>query len=130
MQWCLEEQYGRGRSDDGSFAECWLLDPRPDARIFTICCYADLHNLVGRYPNSEQRSYGAIAYPDWEAIACDYDGVRLTEMGQWDTRLSDPFDLYTWDCESTLWFRWAFDHAELLGERVFDLAVDDDEVAA
>lgn len=47
-------------------------------------------------------------------MAKQFDGMHLTDNGQWATRLP-PFDspnLYGWDCESTLWFRWAFDKVE------------------
>ncbi len=38
-------------------------------------------------------------------MARDYDGLHLTEKGQWDTHMGRT-NLYGWDMESTLWFKW------------------------
>ncbi|HET6919407.1 MAG TPA: hypothetical protein VFI46_08085 [Jiangellaceae bacterium] len=97
-QWCIVDAYKRPPF------HVWLLDVDPGARIYTVDSYADLAGLVASYGDPESR------YTDlsWGLIARDYDGLHLTDAGQWATRLSHPHDLYTWDCESTLWFRWVF----------------------
>ncbi len=107
IQWCLSEEF-RGPEFD-----CWLLRPREGAKVYTIDSLADLIDLV--------YAYGALrnSHADYEKIARDYDGVRLTKEGQWATRFSYPYSLYGWDCESTLWFRWCFESVEHLGVRVF-----------
>ena len=38
---------------------------------------------------------------DFEAMAKDYDVIKLTDEGQWKTRLTNP-SLYGWDCECIL----------------------------
>ena len=64
--------------------------------------------IIDAYPQSDsQWPDRGRNYPHWEALAADgWDGVYLTERGQWATRLprSGP-DLYSWDLESMLWLR-------------------------
>jgi hypothetical protein len=98
MDWCVSEQYA------GPSFNVWLLNPDPAARIAHIDTYSDLAALVAAYPGPGVDT----RFPDWEAVSRDYDAVHLTDAGQWATRLSHPHDLYGWDCESTLWFRWCF----------------------
>lgn len=131
-QWCIGEQfYGRGISDqavDNEYvrfnvrAHIYKLTPRADARIYEIGSLDDLQRLVDTYGAPSVWSNLDVAhssmpreYPDWLAMAADFDGVRLTEGGQWATRLSMPANLYGWDCESTLWLRWCFDSVEDIG---------------
>lgn len=121
VQWCIDESF------DGapSWGSCWLLTPSPRAQIYEIDSYADLQTLCRLYGRTETFGEGSPfgpfhnTYPDWSLVAERYDGVHLTDAGQWATRLSCPLDLYGWDCESTLWFRWAFDAVEELGPRTF-----------
>jgi hypothetical protein len=126
VQWCLSEEFECDRSDP-TWPKCWLLDPAPDARVYTIDSYADLQALVDRFPHRydyEDRGFGAHVdlQPRWLSVAEHYDGVHLTDAGQWATRLSHPLNLYGWDCESTLWFRWSFERVEYLGPRTFKAA--------
>jgi hypothetical protein len=51
---------------------------------------------------------------DFEKLSQNYDGIWLTEQGNGETHLSFPYNLYSWDCESILWFRWCFEHVETL----------------
>lgn len=118
VQWCLSEEFECDRSDP-TFP-LWTLEPEPVVRVYTIDTYGDLAQLVDEYPHRKHfpdRGYGAWsdAKPNWGAIAKDFDGVRLTRHGQSETRLTHPLDLYGWDCESTLWFRWAFTETRYLG---------------
>lgn len=99
----------------------WLLIPRPQARIYTVDDRDDLIKLVNAYPGTSSVRNGHEArltktldlfgrFPDWEAVSKDYDGVHLTSRGQGATRspIEGAPNLSGWDCESTLWFRWAF----------------------
>ena len=45
---------------------------------------------------------------DFEKLATVFDGIWLTASGQSQTRLSQPDNLYGWDLESVLWFKWSF----------------------
>lgn len=116
VQWCLAEEFGRSRGDP--VFPIWTLDPNPEARVYEVDSYADLEALHERYgdfaPPPRSRlpifdlSHFGVPWLDWHRIAEDFDAVHLTEEGQWATRLTAPLNLYGWDCESTLWLRWAF----------------------
>jgi hypothetical protein len=130
VQWCLSEDYGC--TPDSTFP-LWTLEPDTAARIYQIDSYADLESLVAAYPHRQEfpdHGFGAWSdvRPRWEHVARDFDAVNLTDEGQWETRLSHPLDLYGWDCESTLWLRWAFVSATDLG-LVRCEALDEEEVA-
>jgi hypothetical protein len=112
LAWLVGEDWfpGKGRLEDHGF---WLLEPDPAARVYEINTLDDLVALlrdygVPKYPTIPDDILAEDKRPDFEAMARDgFDGVHLTGEGQWRTRLSFP-SLYGWDCESTLWFRWAF----------------------
>lgn len=114
-RWCLAEEFCIDSSDP-SWPNCWLLHPRADARIYTVDSYSALELLCASYGRSAR---GGTTYPDWLAVAEDYDAVHLTGGGQVVTHLSVPLNLWGWDCESTLWFRWAFESAEYIGRQTF-----------
>lgn len=113
--WCLSEGF---QEPPFHFYE---VIPSAEAKWTVIDTYGDLHDLM--------REYGRRAYPDqrpgdvlydswvldWVKLGQDFDAVHLTEDGQWATRLTHPYDLYGWDCESTLWLRWVFDDVLDLG---------------
>lgn len=96
------------RSDMPSWIEkdWWVVTPEPTARLLQIETLNDLKAIMSVYKSAHDSLFGDM-WPDWFAISQDYDGVHLTEEGQWETRLSVP-NLYGWDCESTLWLRWVF----------------------
>ncbi len=105
-QWCDVEGYGLPEGDSWGG---WLLLPREDARVYTVDNLGDLTNLQMDYPLPEgvERCGMLFLNLSFESMAQDYDAMRLTEEGQWATRFTTP-SLYGWDCESTVWFRWAF----------------------
>jgi hypothetical protein len=85
--------------------------PENPARLLLIDNQEHLAAIVRAYPAELNRYLGkTIPYPDWEALAADgWDGVYLTDRGQWATRLpSHGPDLYGWDMESLLWLRQAY----------------------
>jgi len=55
-----------------------------------------------------------MAAIDFEKLSQAYDGIWLTEQGNAATRLSFPYNLYSWDCESILWFRWCFERVKTI----------------
>lgn len=130
-QWCMSEQFtDRGLTIQGSAfdeysrfnarANLWKLIPEADTRIYEIGRYGHLAWLVenyGRVPDPHSQLPASIRreHPDWTAVAQDYDGIHLTQFGQWATRLTMPYSLYGWDCESTLWNRWCFTEVVDLG---------------
>lgn len=115
VQWCLGEDWGV--PSDGLWSTSYL-EPEPAARILTINSYADLEAAYTRWPDPYPTGDGG--HLAWHEVARDFDAVHLTERGQWDTRLTHPLSLYGWDCESTVWFRWAFVRVDYLGLRTFE----------
>lgn len=118
--WCDAEEYHRVLNPIE-----WVLTVRPGTRLIVIDSYPDLLELLGTYglPDHENPYIGMtnmFSLIDFELLAQDYDGIWLTEEGQWATRLSEP-SLYGWDLESVLVFRWVFDNvsveAEVLDEQ-------------
>lgn len=107
-RWCASESF-----HVGEFVK-WVLTPRPTATLLEVDDYEDLveiHKAFGRTTSWTGRSSERLFVDhilQFEEIAKHYDGFHLTEDGQWATRLSHPLNLYGWDCESTLWFKWAF----------------------
>lgn len=107
LEWCRTEM-----DSDTSGQLLTEITPHGTARLLLIDDQTHLAAIVAAYPAERNpyvpHRYGL--YPDWEALAADgWDGVYLTERGQWATRLphSGP-DLYGWDLESMLWLRPAF----------------------
>jgi hypothetical protein len=111
IQWCMGEQFGVPH--DGKW-DVWTLTPKPDARVLVIDTYEDLQRVYARWPEAKLGS----GYVAWHGIGEQFDGVHLTEAGQYRTRFSDP-SLYGWDCESTFWYRWAFAEIAHVGPRTF-----------
>jgi len=100
VEWCLSEQFGNPEKG-------WILTPLASAKVYTIDGVSDLEDLLILYPLIKADLY-PYRYLDFESISLNYDAIHLTEEGQVKTRFSSPINLYGWDCESTLWFRWAF----------------------
>lgn len=46
---------------------------------------------------------------NFEMIAVDWDIIWLTKQGMRETHLTMPFNLYGWDCESSVWLRDKFE---------------------
>jgi|SRR5580765_3814057 len=131
----------RGHADADDQAVTWrgfLLDVDPDVRVYVIDTYADLERLHDAFPfcvarigdsprlldpTPHLRSGPIARMPwcgvDWLAVAARHDGIHLTDRGQGDTRLTMPLSLYGWDCESTIWFRWAFTRVTPVADLAF-----------
>lgn len=91
----------------------WLLRPDPGLPVWRIETLEDLVALVDRFRHvyGPTREGLNMDHVDWAAAAREIAAVNVTETGHFATRLTDP-DTYTWDCESTVWLRWAFTCAE------------------
>lgn len=88
----------------------YILYPKSTAKVYTINSYMDLEKLHNDgFSGNSSRVLSLREHLDFEKIAKVYDAIHLTENGQWRTRLSTPYSLYGWDCESTLWFRNVFE---------------------
>lgn len=66
-------------------------------KVLTIDKYKDLEQLPWYEPD-----YGPPSVV-WKIVKeCGVDAVHLTLQGFQQTRLTHPYDLYTWDCETVL----------------------------
>jgi hypothetical protein len=105
----------------------WVLTPDPAVHVFVVHTLDDLATLDRRYPwhpVPDMAGMTLLRGLDFERMRADgYDGVHLTEQGQWRTRLTE-LNLYGWDCESTIWLRWAFTSVEPV-EVDFTVPLDD-----
>lgn len=109
VRYSTEDGFGPGEF------RAWRLVPRDDVKLLEVDTFADLASL--------HNFYGEVHYltPQYEQYVLNfermakagYDGFHLTYQGQIATRLSQPFNLYGWDCESTLWFTWPFNRADI-----------------
>ncbi len=112
VEWCRGASFG---DPDGK--QWFLLAPHPDCRLYTIDSLEDFSQCLMEYgsPAPLAQEYPSFAMKrtiDFEKLALEYDGLRLTEQGNEETHLSFPNDMNAWDCESTLWFRWRFTQIE------------------
>lgn len=98
-EWCRGEDFHCGSH------RLWLFQVDPVANVFHIDSCDDLILLHEKYGISITDDYRSL---DFKAIAGDYDGIHLTKKGQQETRFTHPYNLYGWDCESTVWFQWVF----------------------
>ncbi|CAM5718908.1 hypothetical protein [Streptomyces fumanus] len=124
LGWCRAET---GADTSGQMLTEIL--PISNARLLLIDAQDHLTAIVATYPAEPNRflPHRHGRYPDWEALAADsWDGVYLTDRGQWATRMprSGP-DLYGWDLESMLWLRPAY----MVGRTVLSAAADSAGVA-
>lgn len=101
VMWCDEANFHKPNTEQ------WLLTPRQGLNVLIIDSYSDLVYMMERYtePFPEIPSLRTF---DYESMTKYYDGVHLTSKGQEETRLTHPYSLYGWDCESTIWFSWVF----------------------
>jgi hypothetical protein len=121
VQWMLEEGWGY---EEGEKAPAWLLCANMDARIYHIDTYKDLDILMQEYGKPIYKG-SDLQVLDFIKLSKDFDAIHLTARGQEATRLSMPYNLYGWDCESTFWLKWKFDLVEWLGEIEFKSVIFD-----
>lgn len=98
--------------------DVYKLTPKSDANVYVIDSRDDLMNLLDEYQRDDVESiFGNPdkAPIDYEAMADDYDGMRVTHKG---ARENDRLELALcmWDAESTIWFNWAFKSVEKVKE--------------
>ena len=113
LDWVERESFHSGEE------EVWHLEPEDGLDVMIIEDQPHLDAILENYGRdlgtatlaTQARTFAPL---DFEAIAENYDAIRLTEQGQWNTRMSRP-GLYGWDCESVLWLCWAFESIEYQG---------------
>jgi hypothetical protein len=88
----------------------WQLQVEPAARVAEIGTASDWADLVTRFQFLDD----GLAYPDWLAVASEYDAVHVTlpAIAAMDgIRLRTPEALLApsyWGVECTLWLGWSF----------------------
>lgn len=111
---CIRYGY-RGRLDNHS---AWIFTPKYHAKVFRIDSLADLDKLLENYGLNNDRWAEHMAVFDYNKLVENgIDAIWLTTKGLRDQpEYYDPQrpTLYNWDCESTLWLRWAFDSVKEL----------------
>lgn len=87
----------------------YLLTVEPGVDLLVVDSKEDFDRLWERYPLESVRDYRIL---DWESMAKEHDGLWVTERGFWANRYRWDtgwmLGLSGWDCETVLWFRWAF----------------------
>lgn len=104
IDYCFRERSEK-LCDKNKPKKAYLLKEKEGLNLYTIDCYFDLVRLVENYPGQEL--FGD-KYIDYEKVANDYDGIRLTKNGNIITKNSRP-GLYGWDVEGTVYFDWHFE---------------------
>lgn len=117
--WCEAESWGV----EARPGHTWLLHPSETARIYTVDSREDLVRLIDEVGYGKLRAEPGgpelpfepmfFKYPNYEEMARRYDALHLTDEGRCATHLSlYPPNLWGWDAESLLSFRWIFDKVE------------------
>jgi hypothetical protein len=99
--WCKAERFKR------DFKSKFFCKFKKGSRVLVINSYNDLKKLPFKpYENPIFRSkkVRTFLFKEIDFESLNVDAVFLTEKGQWKTRLTQPYHLYGWDCESILVF--------------------------
>jgi hypothetical protein len=112
VRWCVAHRYNEPLDLDWT-----VLSVDKSARVAVIESAADLAALIKCYPRTLRGRRGL----DFEALSKEYDGLHLTNRGYSRTQ-STRFGpaLIGWDCESTVWLRWAFSDSHEVKPRFKD----------
>lgn len=111
IEWCLGEAFG-----DVAATPWWKMTPDPAAVILQVETMADYRAIMETYGELYSDADPVPVF-NWSRIAEDgYAGLNLTEAGAVACRwggIEDGMCMYAWDCESTVWFSWAFESVEV-----------------
>lgn len=98
----------------------YLLTASKDAKIIHVNSIEDFDRLLEKYP-LKSGTNGIPLLPmfdsllDYEALSKDYDAFHFTRKALTEAKMSlKHMSLGSFDCESTVWFRWCFDEVEIL----------------
>lgn len=98
-RWCIDERYSLE-----SLKWNFMLDVNV-SNILMIDSVEDLYHKVVEKGFMLQLNRDLLVFTlDFEALSAKYDGIWLTTKGEHETRFSEPYSLYGWDCESVLLF--------------------------
>lgn len=102
-EWCTWEDFRTELLVQG-----YTLTPKADAKVLVINTEEDLKAILDQH---SVLAWGQRRVMDYEALAKEWDGIRVTEDGVAATKWCKD-DLNGWDLESTVWFRWCFEESE------------------
>jgi hypothetical protein len=94
----------------------WQVHPCDDISVYELDSAAAWVGLVENHPIAHK----GLVYPDWAAIAHEYDAVHVTlraiaaTQGMAFITEHGLSAAAYWDVESTLWLRWSFQSAQLI----------------
>jgi len=114
--WRLYLDLGKYSSNFPKPWRIWKLDINATATVCNIATAAQWEGLVINNPMSRD----GLVYPDWEAIAEEWDAVHITVStiaAIQGMRLRTSIGLIApsyWDVETTFWLRWSFTSATLV----------------
>jgi hypothetical protein len=114
IRWCSTEGFYAGRHK-------WLMKPKNNLEVLVVDNKEDLKSIAEAYEKDTYKGTDTSLLSeivlDFKKIAEDFDAMRLTKNGQWETRLTDRGEpsLYGWDSESVLHFRWNWKVFEYVG---------------
>ena len=92
--WCRAEGFCLG-----GLAHETIITLDPAARILLLESYDDIRGLTEQYPGASH-DWSDVVYPDWGAIAGQFDGIVIAPYS-WEARFDpDTFWYYSWDCAS------------------------------
>jgi hypothetical protein len=104
LSWCKGEDFWVEGKD-----RLFELVPFEGLNVYVINSYVDLMVLYEEYGLRDDvlKHFAGFACLDFERLSEVYDGIYLTDVGQYSTRFTVP-SLYGWDCACVLWLRWVF----------------------
>lgn len=102
-EWCVGNHFTQGLSN--YYIEYNI---KNDSKLYIIDNQDDFINLIESYDKvKSDLPINMFIYPNFEEISKDYDGIYLTQKGQFDTHMpfeNISYNLYGWDCECLLLF--------------------------
>jgi len=101
FEWCTGEQFKIPSLKD----PVTFIKVNHNGKFFKINTLSNLRKLLAEFElKDNRRSKFMTPALDFERIAKVVDGIYLTSAGEGATRLSEPENLYGWDCETVLIF--------------------------
>lgn len=97
--------------------EIWMVRPVPGVDVLEIASATAWAALVSEHPLRHE----GLLYPDWRSVSRTHDAVHVTlraiaaTQGVCLRAGNETLAPAYWDVESTLWLRWCFEGAELVG---------------
>lgn len=96
-EWCERENFSTERLKKSFRIEI------STEHLLVIDSYDDFKQKM-LDPYTTRISLYNITFFDMKELPKQYDGIWLTARGEYETRFSQPYNLYGWDCETVLLF--------------------------